>query len=526
MKKIKANITKVFIILSIIIILANISAISANEVDDSIPDSDAGQLELSNGSQIVITAKQDLKQVIADSNVNDVIILEPGTYAVNDINITRNVTLQGNGNPRDIILDGGKKSGIILIENESVHARFNNITFINGIRDYGGAISVYSGNVYVDNCIFINNTAVEGTSGGAIANFGIDYYHTRPDIYANLFVNNSLFANNHAAHDGGAITTDFAYVKIYNTVFVSNSAGRDGGAVRVNREGYANVSDCIFMFNYAEEWGGAYYSWVGHSNITRCIFLNNTAGTNGGALMASANINVTDSIIVNNTAGKVGGALYIQQPCNKEIAGFYFNNNLITNNTSPLGKEVFVKWKETKLLFPLLDDNDWGDEDPNDPSIIDPNNVIRANRRHVSSTIVSNLLNELDMGLLDKYGDILGFYIKEGQSKNNKPHVPSGPVNNGASEPASGSNVSSNNPIILNANGTQASQDLSNQNVAIGNSTVGVDASANDAANAYELNSKNSVSKQADTHIEYFLVLCAIVFLAIFVGYRRKGNEE
>ena len=78
---------------------------------------------------------------------------------MHNINITKNVTLQGNGNPRDIIIDGEKKSTIFLVENQAVHARFNNLTFINGVTStYGGAISMYSGNVYIDNCHFINNT--------------------------------------------------------------------------------------------------------------------------------------------------------------------------------------------------------------------------------------------------------------------------------------------------------------------------------------------------------------------------------
>ncbi|WP_155930830.1 hypothetical protein [Methanobrevibacter oralis] len=33
-----------------------------------------------------------------------------------------------------------------------------------------------------------------------------------------LFVNNSLFINNHADHDGGAITTCYASSEIYNCV--------------------------------------------------------------------------------------------------------------------------------------------------------------------------------------------------------------------------------------------------------------------------------------------------------------------
>ena len=544
MKKIKTNITKLFITLSIIFILVNISAISANELDGNIIlTSNTNQLVLSNGNQKIIGPEQNLKQIITDSDVNDVIILEPGTYKVHNINLTRNITLQGNGNPRDIIIDGEKKSNIFLVENQSVYARFNNITFINGEDDYGGAISMYSGNVYVDNCHFINNTALKGGAGGAIANFGIDNVYKEKHVYAYLFVNNSFFINNRAYHDGGAITTDFALSEIYNSVFINNSAGRDGGAIRINREGRGNVQDCIFMFNSAKEWGGAYYSWVGVSNIERCVFLNNTAGTNGGAIMASAHINVTDSIIVNNTGKKTGGALYIQQPMNKENAGFVLKNNLITNNTSPLGKEIFIKWREkdNKYIYPYFDDNDWGDEDPNDPSIIDPNNIIMAKRRGVSSTITSNLLNEMDMGLMKKYDDLI-----QANFQRNNPNNANKDTSNQDLNPITSNNQSDTSNTITNtssqtvtniaetvANMTEAvtntAQTVTNssqqlQDTSIGESDVGNSESTGETKNAYELNEK-SVAKQASPHSEYTIAVVIIVFLALLIGYRKQSKE-
>ena len=539
MEKIKADITKLFIILSIFFILVNISAINANELEDNIIlTSDASPLDLSGGNQITVTPEQDLKQIILDSEVNDVIILEPGTYKVHNVNLTKNITLQGNGNPRDIIIDGERIYGIFLVESKSVHARFNNITFINGANpDYGGAISMYSGNVYINNCHFINNTAL-GSAGGAIANFGIDNVYKRFHVYAYLFVNNSFFINNHADHDGGAITTDFANADIYNCVFINNTAGRDGGAVRVNREGHGNVQDCIFMYNYAKEWGGAYYSWVGESNVERCVFLNNTAGTNGGAIMASANINITDSIIVNNTGQKSGGAIFIRQPMNREPAGFVLKNNIITNNNAPLGKEINVYWREKDnyYLFPYLGGNDWGDEDPNDPSIIDPSGVIASKRRTVTSTIKSDLLDNLDMGMMEKYDDLIqaNFRRSSPQNENSNPVT----SNNQSSTDTSSDIINNATQTVANttqaiANTTQAiantAQAVANssqtlQDNLIGDSDVGDLASVEQSRNAYELNEK-SVAKQASPHIEYAIALTIIVFLALFIGYREKSRE-
>lgn len=349
-------------------------------------------------------SSQELISRIENANNGDTILIEPGTYKVHGINITKNISLQGNGDPREVIIDGEELSSIFFIQDISIVAKFNNLTIINGKTDnFGGGICIETGNAYVDNCIFINNTALNVTNGGAISNYGNDTDRSY------LFVNNSLFIGNHADHDGGAVTTCYAKSDIYNSVFINNSARRDGGAIRVSIFGYGNVQDCIFMYNHADEWAGAYYSWAGNSSLDRCIFINNTAGTNGGAVMVSGNLNLTNSIILNNTAGETGGSFYIQQPMFNATTSINVHDNIITNNSSPLGKEVFVKWPDAKYLFPKFNDNNWGDEDPTDSSILDPNNVskrIKPTRTNQNM----GLFDLLDFSLLNRYSDILQDY--------------------------------------------------------------------------------------------------------------------
>lgn len=495
---------------------------------NAILTSDVNQLENINKS---VSPKDDLKGIIINSNDNDVIILEKGTYKLNNITLTKNITFQGNGNPREIIIDGENKYSIFLIRSPTVYAAFNNITFINGFTyDFGGAISMETGNVYVDNCIFINNTALGDTNAGGISNYGNKTHK------GYLFVNNTLFVNNHADHDGGAVTTCYASCDIYNSVFIGNSAHRDGGAVRVSVEGYGNVQDCIFMYNHADEWGGAYYSWAGESNIERCIFLNNTAGTNGGAVMVSGNLNLANSIIVNNTGESTGGSFYIQQPMFDETTVINVHDNLITNNTSPYGKEIFIKWKDTKHLFTRFNDNDWGSEDPTDSSVIDPDNVTK--RSKVTSTIKSNLLDTMDLGLLNRYDDLIGNYFPAGYLDNIKKQNPSDINKNSPNKNSNNYNLNSANntnseivndkktinDVINNANAisnsSQAFEDTSSDNqIILGNSTSHGE---NNDNSAYELNKKESVSKSASPSIEYFLVLAIVTILALFVGYKTK----
>ena len=476
-------------------------------------------------------ASLNLEEIINNSNNNNEILIEPGTYHLHNIQITKNITLSGNGDPRDIIIDGDKKSSIFLIRSDAVHVSFKNITFINAnVMGFGGAISMETGHVYVDNCIFANNTA--SVNAGGISNYGTD--NTR----GYLLVNNSLFVNNHGDHDGGAITTCKADSYIYNSVFINNSAHRDGGAIRVSVAGYGNVEDCIFMFNHADEWGGAYYSWSGTSNISRCIFLNNTAGTNGGAVMVSGDINLENSIIMNNNGGETGGSFFIRQPMYNAKTVMNIHNNLITNNTSPYGKEIFILWNDTPHLYTKFDNNDWGDENPNDSSVIDPDNV--TSRSKVSKTIKSNLFNILNVDLLDKYGDLLKNYFRDDsmqelknkfQSSNNEienkqdndiKDIKNTATHRNTSENMVKNKKTTNNNNTDNQNLKNSESELINLNpnnqLAIGNST-----SNGEDEKAYELNktSSNSVAKQTNWDMKYFIVI-VIVLVLLLIGYKRN----
>ena len=518
----------------IIIILMCITSTSASQdINHTLEDFEENTIS-KNNTQTPINQKDissDLESKIINAKDGDEILIEPGTYKIHNIELKKSITLQGNGNPRDIVLDGEEKSSIFLIRNSGVHVTFKNISFINGLtHNFGGAISNEKGYITVDNCIFINNTALDDTNAGGISNYG-----TKKER-GYLFVNNSLFLNNHADHDGGAITTCYADSYIYNCVFINNTAVRDGGAIRVSVFGYGDVQDCIFMFNHADEWGGAYYSWSGESNIERCIFMNNTAGTNGGAVMVSGNINLQDSIIVNNNGGETGGSFYIQQPMYDKETVINVHNNIITNNSSPKGKEIFIKWDDVYNLYTKFDDNDWGEEDPNDSSVNDPNNV--TSRSKVSRTIKSNLFNRLNIDLLDNYMDLIGDYFTEDsyndlKDKFKKEENTTEKENNNQNKKVKTNYKNQNlkNNKNLNTNTTKNCLNThtesetklitSNTQFIIGNST-----SYGEDEKAYELNKTgSSVTKQANIDYKFFIVM-VLVLILLAIGYKRYKKEE
>ena len=523
----------------VILTLISISAVNATDMTNSTTSMtayDENQLQI---DEISLDPSSKLIKELSEANNNDVIILEKGTYKISDFEITKNLTIQGNSEPLDVIIDGEKKSSIFIIKDDAVHVTFKNLTFINAnAGGFGGAISMETGHVYVDNCIFANNTA--GVNAGGISNYG----NETTGVKSYLFVNNSLFINNHAGHDGGAVTTCWADCDIYNCVFINNSAHRDGGAIRVSVQGYGNVEDCIFMFNHADEWGGAYYSWSGESHINRCIFMNNTAGTNGGAVMVSGNINLENSIITNNNGGETGGSFYIQQPMYDAKTIINIHDNIITNNSSPYGQEIFIKWKDTKSLYTKFNNNDWGNENPNDPSVIDPNHV--TSRSQVTSTIKSNLFSVLNVNLLDKYDNFIKNFFQDDSLNNLKNQFKGSEDFNQQSNSTENSNIEDSNTQHLqntqskiksedivedlaeddalntNFNTTSKSVEKPSNNQVIGNST-----SYGEEKNAYELNKTgNSVAKQINLDIMYIIAFFAIVLILLAIGYKRNKKLE
>ena len=466
--------------------------------------------------------------MILDANDGDEITLEPGTYKIHNISITKNLTLQGNGNPDDIIIDGENRSSIFLIRNDAIHLTLKNLTFINGRTDnFGGAVSIETGHVYVDYCNFINNTALENTNAGAISNYGTS------EQKGYLLVNNSLFVNNHADHDGGAITTCFADSYIYNSVFIGNTAHRDGGAIRVSVEGYGVVEDCIFMYNHADEWGGAYYSWASNSIINRCIFMNNTGGTNGGAVMVSGNLTMTNSIIVNNTSKKTGGSFYIQQPMFEAMTEINAHDNLITNNTSPLGKEIYIKWRQTKYFYPDFNNNDWGDEDPTDSDVIDPDHV--TSRSKVTSTKPSSLLDELNFDLLNRHVQNIKDYFPKnyfGDEEDTQKEDTQKPQESNTNNLNQNRNPlpidindktnNTSNQNINNMNSTNSNHNSDEQTV---NGTNEAGSDSNDPPTASEIFEHTSEKSIAPTAIG--VVLFVIVgIIALAYGYKRNSKKE
>ena len=157
----------------------------------------------------------------------DYVLSEPLAVIKTDITIEGNgYTIDGDGRFRIFDVDGGKLT-------------VNNATLTGG----RGAIRLQNGGT-----VIVNNVRFIGNRGGGAA--------IGSSFYAHIEVNNSIFVDNAANFDGGAISMNGGgFAKIKNSSFVRNSAGGYGGAIR-SMTGAVDVSNSTFIGNRAVRGGG------------------------------------------------------------------------------------------------------------------------------------------------------------------------------------------------------------------------------------------------------------------------------
>ena len=146
----------------------------------------------------------------------------------------------------------------------------------------GGGMYITASGVTISNCSFENNEVIG--SGGAMYN----------NSENGSIISNSLFEGNraNAINDGGAISRG------------------DGGAIYLSNS-LTVLSECEFLFNYAEDDGGAITIATANPSINNCIFDGNEAIDRGGAIYnISANPVFTNcQFNFNNAFDGRGGAV-------------------------------------------------------------------------------------------------------------------------------------------------------------------------------------------------------------------------
>ena len=169
---------------------------------------------------------------------------------------------------------------------------------------HGGGIYIamrglsYNNCVTVENCTFVNNSAVRGGAVSMVLN-----NRARQNT---LLINRCIFKGNNASlggggalllntyNAGGGVTNNFIFIQ--NTHFISNSAVF-GGAIRLfasrtrrNQNKILSTTNCSFVHNSASAGGAVHLKTIGLGSIydcntprvvfCNCSFINNELSTN------------------------------------------------------------------------------------------------------------------------------------------------------------------------------------------------------------------------------------------------------
>lgn len=478
-------------------------------------------IPFASAENVTIDNTTSIQDTVDNANDSDIIYLSPGTYHEANIKIDKNITLHGLGPADQIIIDGEHKNSIMLINSVS-QVKFYNLTFINGKSpDFGGAIhSEMGGQIYVDSCNFINNSAEE--NGGAIDIAG-NFYKIKWQefkFYGYLNATNCKFINNRAGHDGGAIATYRGNSYIYDSYFSQNYATRDGGAVRGGVFATTYTENCIFDNNTAKEWGGALYNWPGNLTVENCTISNNYAGDRDGGLITSATLTVKNSRIVNNTARKMGGALFIDEEMSNNPSTVIFENNYISGNSAKTASLVYVE--DTSATNSNFNNNYWD---------INPDDDEWAN------AFFTNGLIENPTQYLDENGNSITVSPKTPNEENtgqqdptntgNNPEADGNTTHNNTSTETTQTSETVSEEIINNVNSQGNSTNIANTNIGISNEAINSQlsqASAESEKSAHEI-IKNDVSKQTISPIAYVAVILILLAILGYGYYRHNKNE-
>ncbi len=202
----------------------------------------------------------------------------------------------------------------------------------NASTNDGGGIRIYDSNVDISNCLIAANSA--GDDGGGAYVDAASHERTT-HIWSSTFSDNTAqvkggallvddqkvwihyptFSGNASVggttdSDGGAIqqVTGRSYLSIDSSLFYNNHATDDGGALVLRDP--AELRNCTISGNIADDQGGGLYLHGGSTEtqkIYNCTIYSNTCATatkGGGIYLSTSDLELFSSIIVSNVVGE------------------------------------------------------------------------------------------------------------------------------------------------------------------------------------------------------------------------------
>jgi predicted outer membrane repeat protein len=223
-----------------------------------------------------------------------------------------------------------------------------NCTFLrNYAKVGGGAIgSPYADSLYIDNCVFKNDSAFSG-KGGAILDGG----GTTDEI---VYIGNSEFFNNYGSQGGGAIHLYMDSALVENCIIDSNSSLYGGGGIYM-LDGHARFFNCALRYNHVESYGGGgILIDNGNAAVENCLLESNYTldGGGGGINIWRDSVMISNSSIVRNSSAKRGGGINLAPD-----ALLYVLNTTISDNYAHLTGGGINSTGKTGLDFVTISNN-------------------------------------------------------------------------------------------------------------------------------------------------------------------------
>lgn len=219
-----------------------------------------------------------------------------------------------------------------------------NCTFINITTgdDHDSVIYNNRGTMNITGCNFTNCT----TGYGVITNHN-SWFPTE----VTLNVKDSIFENNYALHEPGAIN-NCKHLTVYNCIFNKNNSTMWAGAIHTHSKADtlivgSNFTDNIAGYNAPYPWGGgALFSYSKLVVINSTFTGNNCTAASGGGAIGGYSYGSTYNITIdscnftnnaNNATNGYGGAIGVQNEGYLTVRNSTFINNNATNGQAISG---------------------------------------------------------------------------------------------------------------------------------------------------------------------------------------------
>lgn len=239
---------------------------------------------------------------------------------------------------------------------KTVGASVNNFSVSPFITSYASTAKLK--NLTLDNDVFYNNTKYLNITFNDSANtstIGSTVFAKNTSEYGALSIdrglfeiNDSYFVSNQGQTAGALYVVNVANLKIDNTVFANNKANEEAGAINILTGSTVDlISNSLFANNEARIDGGAINSSGLMKSITGTTFRENSAKHKGGAIWwgltttegSTLPVSLKDVTFEKNKAA-TGGALHMYGGYQMHIDNATFKDNFVTGTDYDGQKEL------------------------------------------------------------------------------------------------------------------------------------------------------------------------------------------